>query len=129
VQVPKKRARRRVVASRPRPQTPTTVNRVWAYDFVFDTCADGRILKCLTVIDEFTRGCLAIDVAGGIRSGRVIEVLTRLVGVHGAHTAQIETAFIDPGTPGRTARTNRSTASSATSISRYSGLGIAPTRR
>jgi putative transposase len=57
---------------------------VWAYDFVFDTCADGRTLKCLTVIDEFTRECLGIDVAGGIRSGRVIEVLTQLVSVHGA---------------------------------------------
>jgi hypothetical protein len=48
------------------------------------TCADGRTLKCLTVIDEFTRECLAIDVAGGIRSGRVIEVLAQLVSVHGA---------------------------------------------
>jgi hypothetical protein len=38
------------------------VNYVWAYDFVFDTCADGRILKCLTVIDEVT----AIDVASGM---------------------------------------------------------------
>jgi len=74
----------------------------------------------LTVIDEFTRECLAIDVAGGIRSGRVIEVLAQLVSVHGAprhlrsdngpefvatailrwlETAQIETAFIDPGKP------------------------------
>jgi putative transposase len=44
---------------------------------VFDICADGRILKCLTVIDEFTRECLVIDAAGGIRSGRVIEVLTQ----------------------------------------------------
>ena len=120
LQVPKKRPRRRVALSRPRPQTPTAVNQVWAYDFVFDTCADGRTLKCLTVIDEFTRECLAIDVAGGIRSGRVIEVLTQLVSVHGApqflrsdngpefvatailrwlQTAQIETAFIDPGKP------------------------------
>jgi hypothetical protein len=37
---------------------------LWAYDFVFDATADGRQLKCLTVIDEFTRECLAIDVAG-----------------------------------------------------------------
>ena len=87
---------------------------------MFDTCADGRTLKCLTVIDEFTRECLAIDVAGGIRSGRVIDVLAQLVSVHGAprymrsdngpefvarailrwlQTAQIETAFIDPGKP------------------------------
>jgi len=120
LQVPKKRPRRRVATSRPRPLPPTAVNHVWAYDFVFDTCADGRTLKCLTIIDEFTRECLAIDVAGGIRSGRVIEILTQLVSVHGAprylrsdngpefvarailqwlRTAQIETAFIDPGKP------------------------------
>jgi putative transposase len=120
LQVPKKRPRRRVATSRPRPLPPTAVNHVWAYDFVFDTCADGRTLKCLTVIDEFTRECLTIDVAGGIRSGRVIEVLAQLVSVHGAprylrsdngpefvarailrwlQTAQIETAFIDPGKP------------------------------
>jgi putative transposase len=120
LQVPKKRPRRRVATTRPRPLPPTAVNHVWAYDFVFDTCADGRTLKCLTVIDEFTRECLAIDVAAGIRSGRVIEVLTQLVSVHGAprylrsdngpefvaraivrwlQTAQIETAFIDPGKP------------------------------
>jgi putative transposase len=37
----------------------------------------------LTIIDEFTRECLAIDVAGGIRSGRVIEVLEQLVSVYG----------------------------------------------
>jgi hypothetical protein len=36
------------------------------------------------VLDEWTRECLAIDVAGGIRSGRVIDVLTRLVSLHGA---------------------------------------------
>lgn len=120
LQVPRKRPRRRVAASRPRPLPPTAINHVWAYDFVFDTCADGRTLKCLTVIDEFTRECLAIDVAGGIRSGRVIEVLTQLVSLHGAprylrsdngpefvarailrwlHAAQIETAYIDPGKP------------------------------
>jgi putative transposase len=95
-------------------------NNVWAYDFVFDTCADGQTLKCLTVVDEWTRECLAIDVAGGIRSGRVIEVLTQLVSVHGAprylrsdngpefvatailrwlRDAAIDTALIDPGKP------------------------------
>jgi hypothetical protein len=37
--------------------------------------ANGQSLKCLTVIDEFTREALAIDVAGSIRSGRVIEAL------------------------------------------------------
>lgn len=120
LQVPRRRPRRRVATGRPRPVPPTGINHVWAYDFVFDTCADGRSLKCLTVVDEFTRECLAIDVAGSIRSGRVIEVLTQLVSVHGAprylrsdngpefvatavlrwvQTAAIETAFIDPGKP------------------------------
>jgi putative transposase len=51
---------------------------------VFDACANGRQLKCLTVIDEYTRECLAIDVAGSIRSGRVIEVLSQLISLHGA---------------------------------------------
>jgi len=120
LQVPKRRPRRRVATSRPRPLPPAARNHVWAYDFVFDTCADGRTLKCLTIIDEFTRECLAIDVAGSIRSGRVIEVLAQLVSMHGAprylrsdngpefiarailqwvEAAQIETAFIDPGKP------------------------------
>ena len=120
LQVPRRRPRRRVASGRPRPLPPTAHNHVWAYDFVFDTCANGQALKCLTVVDEWTRECLAIDVAGGIRSGRVIEVLTQLVSVHGAPRylrsdngpefvatailrwltdAQIETAHIDPGKP------------------------------
>lgn len=120
LQVPRKRPRRRVATGRPRPLPPTARNHVWAYDFIFDTCADGRTLKCLTVVDEWTRECLAIDVAGSIRSGRVIEILAQLVSVHGApryirsdngpefiatailrwvQAAAIETAFIDPGKP------------------------------
>ena len=120
LQVPKRRPRRRVATGRPRPLPATGPNQVWAYDFVFDTCADGRALKCLTVVDEFTRECLAIDVAGSIRSARVIEVVAQLVSVHGAprylrsdngpefvatamlrwlQAANIETAFIDPGKP------------------------------
>jgi putative transposase len=51
---------------------------------VFDHCANGQQLKCLTVADEFTKEGLAIDVDGRIRSGRVIEVLSRLVSARGA---------------------------------------------
>lgn len=120
-QVPKKkRRRRRVAGSRPRPQAPAARNAVWCYDFVFDACANGQQVKRLTVVDEYTRECLAIDVAGSIRSRRVIEVLGRLISLHGAprylrsdngpefvSTAllkwavheQIETALIDPGKP------------------------------
>jgi len=120
LQLPRRRPRRRVAALRPRPLPASAPNHVWAYDFVFDACANGQQLKCLTLIDEFTRECLAIDVAGSIRSRRVIEVLARLISVHGAPThlrsdngpefvsqailewlasESIGTAHIDPGKP------------------------------
>lgn len=83
LQVPKKRPRRRIASHRPRPQAPIAANQVWAYDFVFDTIATGQQLKCLTVVDEYTRESLAIDVAGSIRSTRVIEVLSQLMSLHG----------------------------------------------
>ncbi|AOW52565.1 transposase (plasmid) [Legionella pneumophila subsp. pneumophila] len=82
LQVPRKRRRKQSV-SRQRPLAPTVKNAVWCYDFVYDACANGQKLKCLTVVDEFTRECLAIDVAGSIRSSRVIEVLSRLMCIHG----------------------------------------------
>jgi putative transposase len=118
--LPRKRPRRRVASSRPRAFNPVKANTVWAYDFVFDTTAEGQQIKCLTIIDEYTRECLAIDVAGSIRSKRVIEVLSRLVSQHGApmfmrsdngpefvsHAilewiaqAGIATALSDPGKP------------------------------
>ncbi len=84
LQVPRRRPRRRVATSRPRPLAPTGPNQCWAYDFVFDACANGQKLKCLTVVDEWTREALAIDVAGTIRSSRVIEVMARLTSIHGA---------------------------------------------
>lgn len=120
LQVPRKRPRKRVAGSRPRPQPAMGRNHVWAYDFVFDACANGQQLKCLTVIDEYTRECLAIDVAGSLRSGRLIEVLAQLISVHGAprylrsdngpefiarkvlswlQKNGMETALIDPGKP------------------------------
>ena len=64
LQVPRKRPRRRVAAARPRPTPPAKRNHVWAIDFVFDACADGRQIKCLTIIDEWTRECLALESPG-----------------------------------------------------------------
>lgn len=120
LRVPRKRPRKRVKTARPRPLAPTAANQVWTYDFVFDRCATGQQLKCLTVTDEWTKEGLAIEVDGRIRSGRVIEVLARLVSERGAPkylrsdngpefvarallqwiTDQgIDTALIDPGKP------------------------------
>jgi len=128
LQVPRKRPRRRVASGRPRPAPALAANQVWAYDFIFDRCANGQQLKCLTVIDEWTRECLAIEVSGSIRSRHVIDVLARLVSIHGApvylrsdngpefvsrailkwlHEAKIDTAAIDPGKPWQNA-TNES---------------------
>ncbi len=84
LQLPRRRPRRRVANSRPRPLPASGPNQVWAYDFVHDACANGQKLKCLTVVDEFTRECLAIGVAGSIRSARVIDALTRVISTRGA---------------------------------------------
>jgi len=120
LQVPRKRPRKRIATGRPRPNAPTGANQVWSYDFVFDWCANGQQLKCLTVTDEWTKEGLAIEVDGRIRSGRVIEVLSRLVSERGAPLylrsdngpefvsrallrwivdQGIGTALIDPGKP------------------------------
>ena len=45
---------------------------------MFDWCANGQKLKCLTVTDEWTKDGLAIEVDARIRSPRVIEVVSRL---------------------------------------------------
>ena len=62
---------------------PQHRNHVWAYDFVQDRTRDGKRLRMLTVIDEFTRECLAIKVARRLNSKDVLEVLAELMVVHG----------------------------------------------
>lgn len=52
-------------------------NHVWTYDILFDRLADGRLFKTLSILDEFTRECLAIHVAPSIRANDVIAVLQR----------------------------------------------------
>jgi putative transposase len=58
-------------------------NHVWALDFAFDQTADGRVLKVLTVTDEFTKTALAIEVERSITGDDLVRVLDRLVAVHG----------------------------------------------
>jgi transposase InsO family protein len=95
-------------------------NHVWSYDFVFDGTDDGRTLKFLTVVDEFTRLGLAIGCRRGFTSREVIAVLMDLVEQWGrpicmrsdnggefiAAAVQrwlrerlVGTHFIDPGSP------------------------------
>ena len=51
-------------------------NHVWSYDFVSARTHDGRVLRLLTLIDEYTRECLALRVARRINSNNVIETLS-----------------------------------------------------
>lgn len=57
---------------------PEHKNHVWSYDFVSETTRDGRLLKILNIIDEYSRECLASYVARRIRSQDVILVLADL---------------------------------------------------
>lgn len=53
-------------------------NQVWTYDFVFDQSLSGKSLKMLTLIDEYTRECLAVEVGVSIKSERVRQVLEKV---------------------------------------------------
>ena len=62
---------------------PQHKNHVWAYDFVSETTHDGRKFRILTVLDEYTRECLAIRVARHITSHDVLYLLSELFLEHG----------------------------------------------
>jgi putative transposase len=58
-------------------------DHVWAWDFIHDRTADGKPLKWLSVVDEYTRECLALEVGRGLTGRRVVEVLGRLFAERG----------------------------------------------
>ncbi len=121
LRVPQKQAKRR------RPGTSTVkieraehTNHVWSYDFDADETADGKTLRFLTVIDEFTREALWIECARRLNSVDVIRVLEQLVELRGRPGAvksdngpefvakrvqdwigerEIGAVFIEPGSP------------------------------
>jgi putative transposase len=84
LQVLKKRRKRKALG-----QSTQWVNKaqfpghVWSYDFVFDQTQDARQVKSLTVVDEFTREALTIEVARSLTAGDVIRVLDRLFKKYG----------------------------------------------
>jgi transposase InsO family protein len=100
-----------------RPEYP---NHVWTYDFMFDETSDGRTLKFLNVVDEYTRLCLRIEVGRSMTARTVVRVLSELVQIHGEPgalrsdngseftaaavkewltAAGIATLYIEPGSP------------------------------
>lgn len=58
---------------------PTHPNYVWAIDFVHDKLSNGRSYKMLTVLDEYTRQALCVEVKGRMGSDEVLEVMHRLL--------------------------------------------------
>ena len=62
---------------------PGWKNHVWAYDFVHDRTHDGRAFRMLTIIDEYSRECLAIVTKRKLKSGDVLEALENLFISHG----------------------------------------------
>jgi putative transposase len=59
-------------------------DHVWCWDFIHDRTADGKPLKWLSVVDEYTRECLALEVRRGLTAGAVIAVLAAVIGRRGA---------------------------------------------
>lgn len=76
--VRRKGKRRRSQAPRPVREPLGRPNERWSMDFVSDTLANGRTFRCLTIVDEFSRECLATHVAHSIPAVHVIEVLEKL---------------------------------------------------
>ena len=118
----KKRKRRRlgVATNACDRRSATTINDVWAWDFVFDRTTSGSAIKWLSIVDEHTRECLALKPARSITSNDVIDTLAELFAMRGvpkhirsdngpefiAQAIQdwlkpmnVETLYIEPGSP------------------------------
>ena len=119
--VPKrKRRRRQGKSAQPRPERAERPGHVWTVDFMEDSCVQGRKLRILNVVDEFTRECLGADVARSFPAARAAQVFERLAREHGApefirsdngtefvakametwrENMAVQSLFIDPGKP------------------------------
>jgi putative transposase len=117
----RKRKRKRIaLAERLVRAAPTAANQSWSMDYVADALIDGRKLRALTIVDDFTRECLAIEVDTSLPGSRVVAVLERLRDLRGlprsitvdhgpefegrildawAYQSGVDLAFIRPGKP------------------------------
>lgn len=69
--VPKRKRRKGIAMERQPLVLPEAPNQTWSMDFVMDALACGRRIKCLTIVDDFTKECLDIPVANGISGDQV----------------------------------------------------------
>ena len=120
----KVRRKRKKIRSRVRTaplSVPSKPNERWSMDFMQDCLADGRRFRVLTIVDDFTRECPAVEVDTSIPGARVVRVLERLAFTRGlpkvivsdngseftgkvldawSNRRGIKLHFIDPGRPG-----------------------------
>ena len=103
---------------------PTAANQVWSMDFVFDRTGEGRVLKCLTIVDDATHEAVAIEVERAISGLMLTRVLDRLALSRGlprvirtdngkefcgkamvewAHVRGVDLRLIEPGKPNQNA--------------------------
>jgi len=76
------RRRKSIVLRTDRP-TAQAVNQTWSMDFMADNLSDGRKIRLLTIVDNFSRECVALDVAVNFKGIDVAQVLTRVVADRG----------------------------------------------
>jgi putative transposase len=78
-----KKRKKKVAMARVRLPEPERVNQRWSMDFVSDSLVTGRRFRALTILDDFSRECLAIEVDTSIGGARVVNVLERLAEIRG----------------------------------------------
>ena len=103
---------------------PSAANQVWSMDFVFDRTAEGRVIKCLTIVDDATHEAVAIEVERAISGQQLTRILDRLALSRGlpkvirtdngkefcgkamvtwAHQRGVDLRLIEPGKPNQNA--------------------------
>jgi len=81
--VPKRKRRKGIAMERQPLVLPEAPNQTWSMDFVMDSLACGRRIKCLTIVDDFTKECLDIPVANGISGDQVARTLNAIAAFRG----------------------------------------------
>lgn len=121
----RRRKRKKVLLGERQPLLrPTAANQVWSMDFVFDRTGEGRVLKCLTIVDDATHEAVAIEVERAISGLMLTRVLDRLALSRGlpkvirtdngkefcgkamltwAHERGVDLRLIEPGKPNQNA--------------------------